>query len=354
MKIIEIDGSEGEGGGQILRTSLALSMHTGTPFVLNNIRAKRAKPGLMRQHLTCVNAAAAISGAQVEGAALNSQTLSFTPGVVKAGDYEFNVGSAGSCTLVLHTVWPALLFTEGVSRLVLKGGTHNPMAPPFHFLDLSYAPLMRKLGAPVQLELKRHGFYPAGGGVIHAQISGAASTLAPFDLLERGAPRGSYAECLCASIPRSVARRELQELQRLLGWEDEQLRHGNARQDEGPGNALMAILEFDAVIEVFTRLGERGVTSEQVAQSLVAEVRKFQSAPSAAVGPYLGDQWALPLALAVHQTGRAASYTCSLLTQHALTQFETIQRFLPVRITTEPLEEGGRGARVQVTALAGD
>ncbi len=338
QRAIEIDGSQGEGGGQILRTSLALSMLTGQPFVLNHIRAKRAKPGLMRQHLTCVTAAAQICGAEVEGAALNSQHLSFVPGAVKPGDYQFNIGTAGSCTLVLQTIWPALLNTAGVSRIELKGGTHNHMAPPFQFLDLSYAPLVRRLGAPVQLALKRHGFYPAGGGVMRAEITGAANQLVPFDLPERGALREQYAECLIAGISRGVAHRELQALQRQLGWENEQLRHGNARQDEGPGNALMAVIAHEQVCEVFTRLGARGVTSEQVADGVAADVRRYQ-ASSAAVDEHLADQWALPLAIAVHQSGRPASYTCTRLTPHATTNFEVIGKFLPVRFETRKLDD---------------
>ena len=338
--ILEIDGSQGEGGGQILRTSLALSMHTGTPFVLKDIRAKRAKPGLMRQHLTCVNAAAQISGAQVEGAALNSQHLQFTPGAVKPGDYEFNIGSAGSCTLVLQTIWPALLTVAGTTRVELRGGTHNHMAPPFHFLDLSYAPLVRQLGVSAQLTLKRHGFYPQGGGVIHAEFGGAADALAPFDLTERGELREQYAECLAAAIPRSVARRELQALQQRLGWQDEQLLVGSARQDEGPGNALIAVIRHEHVCEVFTRIGAKGVTSEQVADGVASEVRKYKAAGATAVGPHLADQWALPLAIAVDQTGKAASYTCSGITPHARTNFEVIEKFLPVRFSTEPVEGG--------------
>ncbi len=164
--MIEIDGSVGEGGGQILRTSLALSMCTGTPFTLERIRARRPKPGLMRQHLTCVNAAAEVCGAEVQGAELNSQALRFVPGRVRAGTYRFNVGTAGSCTLVLQTVWPALMLADTSSQITLGGGTHNPMAPPFHFLERSLAPLMRKLGADVELRLRRLGFYPAGGGEI--------------------------------------------------------------------------------------------------------------------------------------------------------------------------------------------
>lgn len=348
MTMLQIDGSAGEGGGQILRTSLALAMCTGQPFALEHIRAGRAKPGLMRQHLTSVNAAAQICDAQVEGAALNSQSLRFTPGAVKAGDYEFNVGSAGSCTLVLQTVWPALLYAEGVSHIVLKGGTHNPMAPPFHFLDLSYAPLVRKLGAPVQLSLRRHGFFPAGGGVVHAEIHGARERLMPFDLTERGDIREQYAECLVAAVPRGIAARELNTLGQLMGWSEAQLRYGNARQDEGPGNALIAVLSHAEVCEVYTRFGAKGVTAEQVAQSLVGDVREYKVS-AAAVGKYLADQWALPLALAVHQTGRQAAYTCTHLTPHARTNFEVIERFLPVHFETRKLD-GNAGYRVEVSA----
>src|ERR1700749_1235704 len=138
IPMIEIDGSVGEGGGQILRTSLALSRCTGQAFTLARIRARRAKPGLMRQHLTCVQAAAAVSGTRVQGAELGAGTLVFEPGAVKPGDYAFSVGTAGSCTLVLQTVWPALMLAEAPSRLTLAGGTHNPMAPPLHFLGRVY------------------------------------------------------------------------------------------------------------------------------------------------------------------------------------------------------------------------
>lgn len=147
MKVIEIDGSAGEGGGQMLRSALALSMCTGQPFAMQRIRAGRAKPGLMRQHLACVNAAAEICGAQMQGAEMNSQTLQFTPGPVRAGEYRFVIASAGSCTLLLQTLWPALMLADGESRLTLGGGTHNPAAPPFHFLERSYAPLLHRLGS---------------------------------------------------------------------------------------------------------------------------------------------------------------------------------------------------------------
>ncbi|MED5621562.1 RNA 3'-terminal phosphate cyclase [Ideonella sp. BN130291] len=337
--MIEIDGSVGEGGGQILRTSLALSMCTGQPFALSKVRAGRAKPGLMRQHLTCVNAAAEVCGAEVQGAELNSQELTFAPGVVRAGDYTFNVGTAGSCTLVLQTVWPGLMMADRPSRVKLCGGTHNPMAPPFHFLERSYAPLLRRLGAKAELQLRRLGFYPAGGGEIEAMIWPAMDPMQPFDLNERGARVEGYAECFAPALPRSVARRELEQLGAGLGWSAEQLRETPGRQNEGPGNALLVTLVYDHLTEVFTAFGEKGVSAEQVAREVVREVRAFQVS-NAALGPHLADQWALPLALALTQCGGSASYTCTELTPHATTNFDVIGRFLPVKFATAPVAGG--------------
>ena len=339
--MMEIDGSVGEGGGQILRTSLALSMCTGQPFTLARIRARRAKPGLMRQHLTCVQAAAAVSGAAVQGAALGSGTLVFEPGAVKSGDYAFSVGTAGSCTLVLQTVWPALMLADAPSRLKLAGGTHNPMAPPFHFLERCYAPLLRRLGAGSELALRRLGFYPAGGGEIDVTIHPAADTLRPFDLIERGDRVEAFAECLAPALPGAVARRELDALARALAWMPEQLRVPVVRQNEGPGNALMATLSHANVCELFTQFGEKGVSSEQVAQALAREVRDYESS-TAALGPHLADQWALPLVLAVWRRGGEAAYTCTELTDHATTNFAMIERFLPVRFETAQIDKGWR------------
>ncbi|MBS0368083.1 MAG: RNA 3'-terminal phosphate cyclase [Proteobacteria bacterium] len=339
--MIEIDGAAGEGGGQILRTALALSMCTGQPFMLTRIRAGRAKPGLMRQHLTCVNAAAEVCGAEVDGAELNAQSLRFAPGQVRAGDYHFNVGTAGSCTLVLQTVWPALLMADAPSRLKLGGGTHNPMAPPFHFLARSYAPLMRRLGANAELNLRRLGFYPAGGGEIEVTIWPAGDTLQPFDLDGRGARLEGYAECFAPALPRSVARRELEHLGAALGWSGDQLREAPTRQHEGPGNALLVTLVYENVTEVFTEFGEKGVSAEKVAHNLMRQVRAHQLS-DAACGPQLTDQWALPLALAVWKRRSEASYTCTALTPHAKTNFEVIERFLPVKFSSVPSGNGWR------------
>lgn len=329
--MLTIDGATGEGGGQILRTGLALSMITGKPVRFDRIRAGRAKPGLMRQHLTCVTAAQTVSGAEVEGASLGSQSLTFVPGEVRAGEYRFAVGSAGSCLLVLQTVLPALMLAPSASVVHLSGGTHNPMAPTYHFIERAFVPQLQRMGAEVTVELRRHGFYPAGGGEMVASIQPVSGgLLRPVDLLQRGAVLNQFAESVVAAIPRGVAARELAALQAQLGWPDEQLRNLPARQNEGPGNVLMVTLEHEHVTEVFTALGEKGKSAEQVAQGLLRELRPYMVG-SAAAGPHLADQLALPWALAVHRSGRSAAYTCSEVTPHTRTNLGVIERFLPVR-----------------------
>jgi RNA 3'-terminal phosphate cyclase (ATP) len=156
--MLTIDGSLGKGGGQILRTALALATVTGKPFRIEKIRAGRPKPGLLRQHLTAVKAAATISDAIVTGAELGSGALTFTPGHLRAGEFAFAVGTAGSATLVLQTILPALLTAPAPSTLVLEGGTHNPAAPPFDFLVKSFLPLINRMGPTVTAELERPGF----------------------------------------------------------------------------------------------------------------------------------------------------------------------------------------------------
>lgn len=336
--MIELDGSTGEGGGQILRSALALSMCTGQPVRITRIRAKRTKPGLMRQHLTCVNAAMQVSGATVQGDELGSQTLVFEPADVKGGDYTFNVGTAGSCTLVLQTVLPALMRAHVASRVVLGGGTHNPMAPQFHFLERSFAPLLRQLGVGLDLQLRRHGFYPAGGGEMEASIVPPANGLIPFDLTERGLAGACYAESLIPALPRSVATRELAILASSLGWDETQLIVPVVRQNEGPGNALIATLGYANVCEVMTAFGEKSVSADVVAKSVVQQVLAYQ-ASTGVLGPHLADQWMVPLALAVAESGTPACFTCTELTQHATTNIGVVEAFLPVRFEVERAAE---------------
>lgn len=347
---ITLDGSTGEGGGQILRTGLALSMVTGRPLHITRIRAGRPKSGLMRQHLACVQAAVAVCGGQAEGAELGSQTLQFTPGAVRAGDYCFQIATAGSCLLVLQTVLPALMLADGKSRVQLSGGTHNPMAPPFDFLERAFAPLVRRLGVGLELQLQRRGFYPAGGGELVARIAPAVQPLAPVDVLERGPLQSGWADALAPGLARNIPHRELETLGQHLGWTFEagQLRLPSTLQNEGPGNALIATLEHVHVTEVFCQLGERGLSSEQVARRLVGDVRAYQRS-SGALGPHLADQWMLPLALAVWRSGEAARYTCSKVTPHTVTNAQIIGLGLPVQVQITPVE---RAMQVEIAPVA--
>ncbi|MFE1572089.1 RNA 3'-terminal phosphate cyclase [Comamonas odontotermitis] len=332
---VEIDGSQGEGGGQILRTALALSVITQRPLAVRNIRAKRPKPGLMRQHLACVHAAQAISDAQVSPVAVGATELHFAPRALRAGQYQFPISGAGSSMLVLQTVLPALLLAKGESEVRLSGGTHNPMAPNYHFVERAFAPLVARLGARVDMELRRFGFYPAGGGEVQVRIVPAVGTLQPFDLLARGDLQHVVAEAVCAAVPKAVAARELDELARLTGWDRSAMQQLPARQHEGPGNILLATLHYTHVTELFSCLGAHGVSSEAVARNLCQQMRDYQKKPEAAVGAHLADQLVLLLALAVWQSGKRAAFSCSEVTEHLRSNMEVIQQFLPLRISIE-------------------
>jgi len=339
--MITIDGSIGEGGGQILRTALALSLVTGQPFRIDKIRAGRKKPGLLRQHLTAVNAATQIGQASVTGATLGSQTLCFEPGKIKPGDYLFAVGTAGSATLVLQTVLPALLVGTTPSRLVLEGGTHNPFAPPFDFLQKTFIPLLNRMGAKVSVTLESHGFYPAGGGRFYVDIEPVAK-LSPIELLARGPIKRQLARAVYAAIPSSVAERELKVISEKLNWTAEALRAERVANTTCPGNVLLIELESEALTEVFTGFGERGVLAERVAESVIEKVREYLVS-NAPVGEHLADQLLIPMSLA-----GGGSFKTVKSTRHTQTNIETIQRFLPVKFVIEK-EEGM--TRVTVKAV---
>jgi RNA 3'-terminal phosphate cyclase (ATP) len=326
--MIELDGATGEGGGQVLRTALTLSMITGQPFRIVNIRANRPKPGLMRQHLVAVQAAAQLSNAVITGAEVGSQSLAFAPKAIKGGDYEFAIGTAGSCTLVLQTLLPALLYADGPSTVRISGGTHNPMAPPAQFLQRAYCPLLSAMGANIDIELVRSGFYPAGGGVVTASVT-PCKKLSPLELMERGERRAGYAEAFVAGVPASVALRELECVGQGMGWGEQQLLVRGLPAEQGPGNALLITLEHEHVTEVFVAFGEKMVRAETVAKNALQEARRY-IASKAAVGEHLADQLMLPMALA--GSGR---FTTESVSQHAITNAEVIARFLPVSISFE-------------------
>ena len=336
--VLSIDGSAGEGGGQILRTSLSLSLVTGRPFRLFNIRARRQRPGLQAQHLAAVRAAAAVGQAQVRGDAAGSREITFRPAAVMPGDYAFDVGTAGSALLVLQTVLPPLLAASSPSSLLIEGGTHNPLAPPFEFVTKTYLPLVERMGPRVQAKLDRHGFYPAGGGKIRVTIQPSA-TLARLELPERVEWRRRRAIALVANLPRHVAERELKVLKRGLGLEPRDLRIEEV-QARSPGNVAFVELESGELTEVFTSFGELGLPAETVAARLVESVGPFLEA-GAPVGEHLADQLLLPMALA-----GGGSFFTPPLSSHARTNIEVLKRFLPVDIRVEPASD--RSVRIEV------
>ena len=323
--MLTIDGSSGEGGGQILRTALALSLVTAKPFRIENIRARRKNPGLLRQHLTAVNAATEISRAEVTGAAIGSRELTFAPGSVVSGNYAFAVGTAGSTTLVLQTVLPALLIASGKSKLILEGGTHNPFAPPFDFLEKSFLPLINRMGPRVTAELERPGFYPAGGGRMSVTIE-PATRLDRLDLPARGEVLARRARAVVANLPISIAERELKVIARKLSWPREFTTAESIERSPGPGNVVIIEIECEQVTEVFTGFGERSLRSEAVAEKAVQQARRYIGS-EAAVGEYLADQLLIPMSMA-----GGGSFNTLPLSRHATTNIEVIGRFLEVRI----------------------
>jgi len=330
--MITIDGSQGEGGGQILRTSLALSVVTGQPFRMERIRAKRQKPGLLKQHLTAVEAAKTVGCAEVEGAALSSQTLEFRPGPVTPGNYRFAVGTAGSATLVLQTILPALLTASGRSTLTLEGGTHNPMAPPFDFLEKSFIPMIHRIGPSVELELRRPGFFPAGGGRFHARIE-PVKKLSRLDLLERGTIRARHAKVIVSKLPEHVAERELTVLRDELKWRPEEYGVDDVPHPLGPGNAILLSLEAEHMTAIFTGFGERGRPAEEAARSAVQALKSWVQA-DVPVDEHLADQLLIPMVLA-----GGGSFRTTKPSLHTTTNAVVIQRFLPLPIRIEQQSE---------------
>jgi RNA 3'-terminal phosphate cyclase (ATP) len=334
MKIcITIDGSMGEGGGQIFRTSLALSLTTGKPFRIFNIRAKRKKSGLLRQHLTALNAAAEVGQAKVSGAQIGSPEVIFEPGEVVPGTFLFSIGTAGSTTLVLQSVLPALMTASAPSYLVLEGGTHNPYAPPFDFLEKVFAPLLRKMGPEVSCSLEMPGFYPAGGGRFTVRVT-PVSALSGLHLIERGGIKRYECSAVVARLARHIGEREVKVVLEEMGWGTECARIISLEKSQGPGNVLTIEVESDNITELFTGFGMRGVSAERVAMGAVAEAKRYLNA-GVPVGLYLADQILLPMALA-----GSGSFRTIAPSQHTRTNIAVIEKFLDVKIECIRIADG--------------
>jgi RNA 3'-terminal phosphate cyclase (ATP) len=334
---LEIDGSRGEGGGQILRTSLALSMITGRPIAMRNIRAGRAKPGLRRQHLACVLAAQELCGATVHGATVGSKYLEFTPRDLRDGELSIDIGTAGSTTLVVQTILVPALAAKRTLRAVVHGGTHNPMAPPFEFLERVFLPHLHAMGAAATLTLDRHGF--AGGGSTERderQYASGQLTLAiepselrPIELVETGEVTARRATVVLARLPTHVADRELAVVREQLGFTAAECEIREVA-DGGTGNVLLLEIERAHARELVTGFGDKGTRAELVASRACDELASFLAA-EVPVGEHLADQLLLPFALA-----GGGRFRCAPLSRHATTNIETIQLFLDVPIRVEP------------------
>lgn len=373
-KALKIDGSTGEGGGQIIRSALSLSMLTGIPIEITNIRAGRAKPGLMRQHLMCVEASKVISGAIVTGAHLGSTAFTFAPNTIQAGDYNFAIGSAGSTSLVLQTLLPALLFAhseaqantlydqQNLSTVTISGGTHNPLAPTFDFLQQAFMPVLAKLGMHIEIELLQAGFAPVGGGSIKATIAPfiRRADRPAFELTERGKLTHIELVASTLNLDYDICLRELASAKAALSdsgvYEGLITTQTHKLSGIGEGNTCYAQVTHQVGekigadspqtsnklhYEVFTLLGEKRTSAEKMGNRLAGLVKRYVFKTHALLDEYLTDQLLLPLALS-----GGGEFTARMISQHTQTQAWLIEQFLPVEIKFVEADENRTLVRV--------
>jgi RNA 3'-phosphate cyclase len=350
--MIVIDGSQGEGGGQVLRTSLSLSIITGQPFRIENIRSGRKKAGLMAQHLASVEAAAAVSQAEVQGASPGSQTVTFEPGEIRVGRYSFNIPTAGSACLLLQTIFFPLSQAGSASTVSIQGGTHVNWSPCYHYLELNWLPVLEQIGFNARMELLQAGFYPEGGGRIQASIR-PASPLEPLDIQQRGKLLNIRGLTMVANLPLSIADRQRRQALRRL----EELRRDPQKPELASlpapriktlqlparfkGTCLLLLAEFENSRACFFGLGALGKPAERVADEALDELLDFLASP-AAVDRFLADQLLLPLSLAKGPS----SLTSQQITGHLLTNATIVEAFLPARIRIDG--QLGQPGRVQI------
>jgi RNA 3'-terminal phosphate cyclase (ATP) len=367
--LITIDGSYGEGGGQVLRTSLSLSALLGEAVRIENIRAKRPKPGLQAQHLTGVLATAQICNADLKGAELGSQTLTFAPqSPPQAGDYTFDVaqarkgGSAGSTSLVFQTLFLPLAFADGDSHLTICGGTHVAWSPPFHYLRHVYLPTLARMGIEATVEINQWGWYPIGGGEMRAEVKGrevragknttsqfapaglqiqppdrrivnpAGAEVIPFisyplasiNLIERGQLKRLWGISALSNLPAHIGQRQKRQAERLLrgrGFTPE-IEIVDA-PSPGQGTVVFLVAEFENVVAGFTSYGARGKRAEKVAEETCREFIQYYDSGQA-LDKHLADQLILPMSLVEGQSG----FTTCEVTQHLLTNVGVVEQLM--------------------------
>lgn len=339
--LLRIDGSRGEGGGQILRTSLSLACITGRPIELYNIRAKRDKPGLRPQHLQCVKAAAHICSGRLQGAEVGSTRIAFEPGPIRPGEYRFDIGTAGATSLVFHTVVYPLSFARSPSRVVITGGTHNPMSPCYHYMALAWAPLLGQLGFNIDLGIAAAGFYPKGGGEISATVS-PADALRPLRLRERGRLSAIEGISGVANLKLSIAERQAKSAStRLKAMGIDCPFEVCDMPAASPGTVLLVNAVFEHGRACYFGLGEVRKRAETVADEACRDLQRFMKS-SATVDEHLADQLLIPLAFCEGES----IFMPPVVTTHLTTNADVIGLFWPARIETGHV---GEKTHVRVT-----
>jgi len=339
-----LDGSEGEGGGQMLRSALSLSLITGRDFEIQNIRAKRKPSGLRPQHLACVRGAEAISGAFSEGAGVGASSLRFSPGAVQSGKYVLEVGTAGSTPLLFQCLFYPLALAGG-GELTLRGGTHVPHSPLYPYLTFVWLPAVRAYGLGAELHFKRAGFHPQGGGEFRARVLPARPPPERVVLPARGTLQEVEVTSFVAGLPLSIAESQAHAAEVAL-----RERGILSTVDNLPlpsprlaGSAVFVQAHFENTVAGFSALSEKGKPSEEVGREAVAQLSEFM-ASAGALDEHLADQILIPAALlAAGRLGPSVPatthFTTAKVTGHLTTHAQVLERFLPVRISILPSGE---------------
>jgi RNA 3'-terminal phosphate cyclase (ATP) len=333
--VVVIDGSYGEGGGQILRTSLTMAVLTGQPVRVGRIRAGRRQPGLRPQHLTAVRAAATVCEAELEGDALGSQAITLTPReTIQPGEYSFDVteaakgGSAGSVGLVLQTLFLPLALVGEDSYLILHGGTHVAWAPSVSYVEHVFLPVMEQMGLHAEVDLEQWGFYPIGGGTVHVHIAGRRGAPEPISLTERGEVERVWGIAAVTNLPSHIPQRMANRARNVLAEEglEAQVEPRRLRGD-GPGAGIFLFVEYEHVVAGFTSYGRKGLPAERVAEAVCGDLLAHHRS-GAPVDPHLADQLVVPMALAAGES----RLVTSRITQHLLTNVWVVQQFLDCQV----------------------
>ncbi|HEY9750394.1 MAG TPA: RNA 3'-terminal phosphate cyclase [Allocoleopsis sp.] len=337
--MLQIDGSYGEGGGQILRTSLSLAAITGQPIRIDRIRAGRKKPGLAIQHLTAVRAAAQICRAEVTGDTVGSTTLEFSPTVVpQPGQYKFDVvettgaGSAGAITLILQTILLPLALSPGNSQVTLRGGTHVPWSPPATYIEQVYLPMVQQMGVQAKMQLQAWGWYPQGNGEVALEIAGSQTPLQGIEVLERGKLKQVKGLAVVTELPTHIPQRMASRANNLL--QQAQLRaevQPLRAKGIAPGAGMFLTAEYQHSRAGFSSIGKVGLAAEKVADIAVQEFLQFQ-ATDAPIDEHLADQLLLPAALA----GEPSQYRVAEVSLHLTTNVWVIEQFGLAQVAIAP------------------